>query len=767
MLGFCLVLSGAAGLIYEVLWMREVGLVMGHTAYALSALLAAFLGGLALGAALAGRWAQRHTATVRHYVGLELLVAATALLVPSMIRLSDPLYGLLYRGLQDNLLLLSAAQFLLCALIMLVPSALMGMTLPVVVSILTPDRRPLIRPVGHLYAFNSFGGAVGAGLAGLLLLPTFGATLTAGAAAGLNLFAALFALFGTSSPEVDATSPAPEPEPEPPSAHTWPAPATSVLMLLYGLAGLSALVLQVGWSRLVTLSLGSTVYGFTITLLSFIFGLSAGSLALGHLAWVRRDPVRSLVALHAGVALFTVYSLPWLGGLPLRVAELMAQDLGFGALWIAQLALVVPTIFVPTFAMGAIFPLVTELFRRESCSSGRAVGTSYAANTVGSIIGSLVGGFLLIPAFGMRNTVLAAAGLSALIAVVYLVPAGRSRPASVLAFGAVLLGLVGAGGWLIPAWDKERITSAAFLAGYESGRQTDPKTGKTTAFSGPPGQLIDAVEGPTTVAAVRQVSERFKLLYIGGVSEAASQGLMHQYLAHQAMLLHPQAKRVLVVGLGAGHTLSSVLHYPVTQVDCLELSSEVVDMARRHFLEETHDALNDPRVHLHVGDGRNHLRHSGQRYDVIISQPSYPWMTGAARLFTKEYFEEIYAHLEDDGVAVVWFPSQSVASTESLLKTWGTVFENALLFVAEQNWGMNLAVGIKGEAQPEPAAIAAALRRPEVGQALKPLGIWGAGGFLQAMRPWPELDASVPLNTDDNGYVEFEAFVSLLRDRPR
>lgn len=733
-LAFCLALSGAAALIDEVVWFRELSLVMGHTAYALAALLTAFLGGLAAGAYLAGRWVDRRGATVRQYAAIEIVVALTAPAVPLVLRLFDPAFGAAYRAFGDGLATHSLAQFVLCALVLFVPTVAMGMTLPVLLAVVAPDDRGIESDTSLFYALNAFGGVAGATLAGLVLLPRLGAQSTLYVAAGLNLAAAAIA-FGLrgASPSERAT--------EAPREHSWPAPRG--LAVLYGLAGFSALALQVGWARVVTLSVGSTVYGFTITLATFVFGIAAGSLAVARIRYLVVEPVRALFALHATIALWTIASLPHLGTLPSRVAAIMGTTYGFYGVWAAELGVVATTILVPTLAMGAIFPLVAELLRREQRSSGRAVGVAYASNTLGSIVGSMAAGFVFVPWLGMRGTIVLSAALSAALAIAYLPSAKR------LVLGGLLAAVVAGAAFIMPAWDRDLLTSAPF--------------GKSAQVGAQIGERIAYVEGPTTVASVRRAPNGIRVLYSGGVLESLSGGNAHRYLAHQALLLHASAQRVLVVGLGAGYTLEAALDHPVAQVDCVEIAPEIVALTREHFATE---ALADPRTHVWVADGRTHLRHADETYDVIASQPSYPWMAGAASLFTREYFAAMRERLAPGGVAVIWFPGTDDRAARSVFAAWRSVFDNAYRFAPAYGNEVHYLVGINGAEPIDPRFVRYAFQTERADKGAEAAGIPDAETLLGRIRPWPEArDDDPPANTDDNAYVEHRAFRALVEDR--
>jgi spermidine synthase len=749
MLGACLCASGAAALIYEVLWLREISLVMGHTVYALSAILTAFLGGLTLGAFLGGRWTERHGASLGLYAALELAIAATALLVPVLTHALYPLVGVIYRGIGDVFAAYNLLQFILCGLVVLPPTIFMGATLPVVTEILVQGRRDISVDAGTLYALNSVGGVLGAVGAGLVLLPTLGSYRAGLVAVALNTAAAAVAIWlgrrgaPMRAGEQEPAHGAPDAVSHPAMGETpgaWPAPSLALLGVLYALFGFANLALEVGWARLVSLSIGSTIHGFTITLATYIAGLAVGSFVVPRLAPLRRAPLAAIVALHATIALWTLGSLARLGDLPERVGRLVhgPDSHQFGALLGAEMLLVAATIVVPTIAMGGTFPLVAEIARRSVRSPGRAVGLVYAANSLGNIAGSFVAGFVLVPEFGMRGTIVLSAVLTGLVAIGYLVPALRTARRVPAIVTVAMAGAIGLLAYRAPHWNRQLVTSGPYFHAQDLGT------------------LIDYREGASAVVAVKQVGNQ-RIMQVGGIREATTGSSLPNFLGHLAMLLHGPARNVLVVGLGSGTTLASVLEHPVEHVDCVELSREVIDVAREQFGAFVGDPLADSRVRMIVGDGRNHLRHCGASYDVIVSQPSYPWVSGAAGLFTREYFADVRDHLAPGGLAAAWFTAESEAGKRSIIRAWTDVFATAYLF--ESKNVDSLLIGLRDPRPLSASTVAAGFRIPSVQRDLASLGVPDAEAVLGSLVAGPEAlrryAVGVPSNTDDNGYVEF------------
>lgn len=736
---------------------------MGHTTYALSALLSSYLGGLALGALIASRWiAARGDAkkvSVREYVLLEFGVALSALLVEPLTTLLGPTFGWAYLNFSSNAWAHSLLLAVLCAFLILPACVLMGMTLPIAVALITQGvRSDSSRASGILYASNSLGAVLGAACAGLFLLPRLGAAQTLAVGVVLNVCAGLFSLAlrwtRELSPQMEGS--------EQPAVADWPAPRA--LPLWYAGSGFGALCLQVGWARVVALSVGSTLYGLAMTLSAFILGIALGSALIPRFERIRRAPARALFALHALIALWIVWSVGWLGALPLRIGRHISSA-SFEGLWRAQALVVLATILVPTFAMGGIFPLLAQMLRRGGRDAAGAVGLAYGANTLGNLSGAAIAGFLLIPALGTRGTILASGILFALIACGIAMPAAIAKNVSIRTGGrlpVIALVLFTVFGVLrAPSWDPDLLTSAPYFSGYQAGVDKPGQRHKA-----PRGSLVDFQEGPSAVIAVREWAGNTKVLYAGGVVESSRGAPLHRFLGHLPILLHGRARSALIVGLGVGNTLASVASHDLERVDCLEISEEVAKAAKEHFSEVVDAPLRRASVELILADGRAHLQHTPRRYDVIVSQPSYPWMSGAARLFTREYFELIRGRLAKGGVAVIWFSDRSTTSTESLLKTWASVFENAYLFSPGPRWPMHFAVGFESGELPDARRIAALLHDPEVRAAVNAIGIRSAQDLLLRLRRLPKGAEDIPLNTDDNGFVEFRLFRALTDARP-
>lgn len=754
-----LFLSGAAALAYELLWLRAAGTLIGHTVYASAVVIAVFLGGLALGAWVAGRALVGRRPSARLYACIEVGIAATATLVPLVLDRLAPVFGHLHRAGAGGGELTLALHLALVAMVIALPTVLMGATLPVAVG-LARDR-DLGRVSGSIYGANAVGSAAGAVALAFWVLPALGASASGLAFAACNLAAA--ALVAGMGERPSETTQQPRA-----GQFRLPSEPRAVLGIYFG-TGVFSLWLELAWARVLSLSYGSTLYGFAATLAAFVLGLSAGSFLAPRLRPLRRAPLTGFAGLQLAVALSAVLLARYMDRVPEWVLRVMADpEAGFVAVAASHLGIALATVGVPTLAMGASYAVVTG-YLGQWWDREHAAGTAYAVNAAGNILGSLSGGLGALAFLGMQRTLEAVgvgfAGLA--LAGLVRVPTLKARRRLALAFLPVLM--LGIGLELVrEPWKPGVMTSAPYFFGYRVAEVAERGAGRDPADA-VLGEVVRYAEGPTAVVAVRRFSSGQRLLYVGGIPESGAQAPLHRWLGHLGMLLHGSVKRALVVGLGVGHTLAAVLEHPVERVDCLEIAQEVVDMSRQEFSAETGDVLDDPRVRLWVQDARTHVRHADVAYDLVVSQPSYPWTTGAARLFTREYFADLASRLRPGGVAVAWFTTESEASARAIERAWVDVFPDAHVFAGLGRFRLSFLVGFEGSRGLEADRIARALDEPAVSRAVARFGVRTAEDVLRFRRAGAdEMRARTEdavVNTDDNGFVELDSFRDFVERR--
>jgi spermidine synthase len=640
----CFFLSGFAALLYQTAWTRELSFVFGTSELAVAAVLAAYMGGLALGAAAAARYAMRLRRPVLAYGVLELAIALSALSVPAGIRLINALYvGLLGGGselLEGGAAAAAVFQLGAAFAVLLPPTAFMGATLPLLARHAVRSEAQIGSRVGVLYAVNTAGAIAGTLCAAFWLMPELGLRRTVWAGAALNglvfALAALLARGAAIPPTPEGTRAAPTPAA---GAAAWILPAIA-------LSGAVSFAYEVLWTRLLGHLLGASLDAFASMLASFLLGIALGSAFAARLATSRERAAVGFGVAQLGIA-FTSYGAFLLAD---RLPELSLR-LGAGpGAPLASAALAAATLLPITLCIGATFPFAVRLLARTPGQAAGATARVYAWNTVGAIVGALGAGFVLLPRLGFEGTVSVgvAASLGLAVVTALSVRPRRTRLAAVAAAaGVVLLAL--------PARPPWALLSSSPLSERPAR-----------------GEVAYAAVGRSSTVLLFDLGPKFRL-YSNGLPEATVErvGLLPLSRVASLMgllpaLLRPEARDLLVVGLGGGTVLEPVAS-TVESIDVIELEPEMLTSNQRMAGERAIDPLADPRVRVHIGDARGVLQLTEKRYDAIVSQPSHPWTAGASHLYTREFFAMVRSRLKPDGVFVQWIGLQYL--DEALLRS--------------------------------------------------------------------------------------------------
>ncbi len=669
-LGFFFV-SGACGLLYEVVWVRAAGTVIGNTTYAVGTVVAVYMAGLALGAWRGGRAADRRegAALIRLYGQLEAGVAVSALAVPPLIDLSEPLFRVAWNAVGDVAPLYAALRVLLVALLLIVPTTLMGATLPILSRFLATSIAAAPREAGRAYAVNTLGGVLGTLAAGFLLIPSLGLRLTTLGAAALNLAvagAALLLARGKEGGVLPAVAPG--------------TPPRRLALAAAAISGFASLIYEVAWTRSLVLSIGSTVYAFTLILAAFILGLALGSGAMALLERRLRNAEAAMGAVQVAIGGIAVLLLPFLGDLPIRIAPLLERLRDRpGDLLLAEAGVLGLMVLVPSLFMGAAFPLACRMAGGSDRAVGRSVGAVYTWNTVGCIAGSLAASFVLVPWVGLSATLRVAATLNlALGGALFIVAAPRLRPAAALPLGVALAA------WLLPAWNPKVLSSGLYIHGAIEGRGARAKGVDLRSHLDRDTQVLGQYWDAYGLVTVHRQDDGTISMRVNGKPDASTGPIDTANMlcvAHLPLLHHPAPRKALLIGLGGGLTLGAMERHPLERIDCVEISSAVVRGAA-HFKEKVGDVLGDRRVRLIMGDGRNVLLFGREPYDVVISQPSNLWVSGMANLFTRDFFREASRRLAPGGLFCQWLHAYrlSVEDFRDVVRTFYAVFPHGSLW---------------------------------------------------------------------------------------
>ena len=772
--------SGAAALIYQVAWTRMLTLQLGHTVAAASTVLAAFMGGLALGASVAGRFSstestpESHARRLHIYAGLEILVAIIALLLPLALSASVPALAWAYDdGAAPTRF--AFVRIVISLVLLAIPAAAMGATFPIAAAWFAGQGSPgstSAADAGVLYAGNTAGAAVGAIFGGFFLIPAIGLRGTTWVGVALNLIAAAVAFWLAAKSREPVAAPAShgpakaghhrnQKKARPETANV---PSVALACGVAAISGFVALVYEVAWTRLLALVLGPTTYAFATMAAAFISGIAIGSAVGARIA--RRTPRPGFwLALTLVLCAFAATSAAWFAAVrvPLIVAAAVAApDAAFGPIVFWQAFGVAVLLLPTTFALGAVFPLALAVATGNSESViGRDVARVYAANTFGAIAGALAGGFVFIPQLGLRTSFHSAAIFGLLAGAACFAASMRSAGREIRGawFAAAIAVATGIAILLLPPWDRDLLASGAYKYAPYLGSgdlETVLRAGRLEYYK----------EGAAGTVSVRNLTGTLSMA-IDGKVDASNAGdmLTQRLLGLLPMLLHKDPQEVCVIGLGSGVTIGSALTTgSVKRADVVEISPEVVE-ASKLFDKESGRPLEAPEVNLIVGDGRSHLLLTKRRYDVIVSEPSNPWMAGVAALFTREFFEAAKSRLKPDGLLCQWAHTYDISSADlrSIVRTFNSVFPQGTMWLVGDS--DLLLIGTNGDAiAPHLDLLGEAWKRGTVPAALSEVGISGDAtpfALLSLFAGGPEemkqFGGDAAIQTDDRMALEFSA----------
>ena len=771
--------SGATGLIYEVVWTRLLTLVLGNTHYSVSTVLTTFMGGLALGSFFGGRLIDRGGRPLLIYALLEGAIGIYCFLIPYFIDASLPLFQWVYLNFQESYSLTSFFRFGVCGAILLVPASLMGATLPILGKFVSGDPEVIGRDVGTLYAVNTFGAVVGALTSAFVLMKLYGVNVTIWITAGLNIgLASVILIFFRSQWARSVVE-----EDLPPSEKESRFYTPEVILILGGfcVTGIASLIYQVAWTRIFSLLLGSSVYAFSLILTAFILGLGFGTLTFSRIVGGFKDLKKVFGWLQVGIGLSALAALPFFGKVPLVNRWVYLNwGLDFSSIQWSNFLIILSLIFVPTFFMGAQFPVVVRLVARDLKTLGHHVGTVYASNTVGTILGSLIGGFLLIPILGVQNTILWAVFVNVVLGSVLLYTSSLRINLKTYVLPALLLvWVMGARG--IDPWDKAVISSGSFMP-----YRIDELEGALQRKN----KILFYKEGMHTTVTTELAIDGNIFLRVNGKTDASLALDMRTQLlsGYLPMFFSKDPESVLVVGQGSGVTLGAVTQFSAKDIDLVEISPTVIE-GSRFFDPFNQRALDDPRVRVILEDGRNHITLTEKKYDVIISEPSNPWISGVGALFTQDFYQLANTRLKPGGIMCIWMHtnmspesfksiSRAFLSVFSDVTMWESIVGDDYLLIGSRQPEMALyeiVNGVRGYLgrYQEPYSlpyekVKRLLEDPVRGRELKRLGISSVrdlmGLLVMGQDELQKFSEGAPIHTDDNSLLEFGAPEYIYKD---
>ncbi|MBM3782423.1 MAG: hypothetical protein FJW29_12265 [Acidobacteria bacterium] len=739
--------SGLSALIYQVLWLRMLGWVFGVTVYAASAVWATFMGGLAVGSVVSGRLADRIRQPLKWFAAAESLIAVTALATPVMLAALQQAYVAIYPHLPHSPVMLTVARLCIGVVVLIVPTALMGATLPFVLKASIFQRGSLAAQVGVLYGSNAAGAIIGTVVSGLALISQLGLRRTFWVAAACNLGVALAALalnsrvqqVGTVMADVRTSEATASDDPMPLSSSTL-----RTILWVFALSGAISMAMEVVWFRVITMIVRPTVYSFAMMLATLLAGIAIGSYAIAPLLARRLSWIGVLALLEVLLSVLLVSSFRPLQWLPQATESLGWMSAIMPAYLIHPLAASLLTILPAAIVMGVAFPIGLRLWTvgGDSAQAATRVGVFYSLNVGGSIVGSLLAGFVMLPWLGSRTTLIASASVTL----------------------AAALALVVVSGWN----SRQRMAvAAAAVAVFGVAAQTMPDPyDEFIAQRYPQMDPVWKEEGTEATVGVHEFGtpqRRIRMMTINGNHQAGTDGpttLIHRRIGHLPMLVHPDARRALVIGMGGGATPGAVSIHDGVDVDVVELAEGVVNAAP-WFSSINYDVATRPNVRIRVDDGRNFLLLTRGRFDVVTADVIQPVFAGAGNIYSREYFELVRNVLKDDGLVMQWIPG-----TEAEFKLIGRTFLS--VFPHTTAWAEgNLFIGSKQPLRLSRENFEGRAFYTGRRQAMADTGIESFDALLKTFVAGPDqLRAYLgdgPLLTDDRPMAEY--FLSLPRDR--
>ncbi len=786
---FCLFISGAASLTYELLWIRQLALVFGGTLYAISAVLCAFMIGLALGAWAIGRFLtardqqKKPVNLVRLYGFLEGGIGLYALFFPYGLDLLAGWYapftsGAIEIGLQTHLV-----EFSLSTALMLPSTICMGATLPLIGSWAIGNRTDrIVTDVSVLYSLNTFGAVAGCLYTQLLAVKFFGIEGTNISAVLMN--ALVFALCvplrarapSTSSPLAQTTSRIKDDKGEP-----VPGRGLSLLLLLIFIySGMASLASEILWTRVLVFPMGTTLYSFALILATFLFGIALGSLVADKLLG-KSQRILKFLLVELAIAISCIAIQPLFE--QLSEWTMMADHLFYDLENVAWKTLGVRSLFafglmfLPTVGFGLIFPLANRIHLNLFSTISGTLGNSYALNTLGAVLGTILAPFVFIPLMGIRFSlfiiyavliILCFAGL----ALHFKWTANRIAIPLSLSVALVLGGYA----WSTPKMDTQRL-------GDHNLARMEINVPKMQT------KLLEYKEGTfATLSVTEDVESGARTLYMNGfstatVSDSIGGSAYMQAMGFVPMALHPDPKKALVICFGTGNTMGTVSLFPDVKVDGVEIDRDVLSLAH-HFAKWNGDVLNQPNVRIHLQDGRTFTRWTQNTYDVITLEPMSPVQAGTVNLYSREFYQLAAERLNKGGLMMQWLPLHLVGPEDarSIIKTFQEVFPHTSVWNSFLT-RITLLVGSKEPIIPDKGRFDELMRIPALNEAAQQMGVRSFLDFTdffltdgERLKPLVE---SAEVVTDDQPLLEFspvtllppiqwqvdEMFLNLLRHR--
>ena len=664
--------SGISGLMYEIVWLRMLSRIMGVTIYATSTVLSAFMAGLAVGSFLLGKFIDRRKDSLKVYAFLEFLIGCTALFIPIVLTISLPLYKYIYQTSGGSIVMTTVVRATLSFLALLIPTTLMGGTLPVLTSYLVKRENVFGKNFSLLYGLNTLGAVTGVLLSGFITIGLFGERMTVYLGVVINLLVAIsaYSLFRREERTESESVPVVTIPDADNMISPYPDKIRNLILFVFAMSGFTALAYEIIWTRQLIIFLKTSIYAFSGMLSVFLIGIALGSIFMNRIVDKLKEPLIVFGVLELVIGVLSIVNLTLFSHL-----DSGGKYFGFFNPIIATVVIVFPM----TFLFGMIFPTAGLCYVKSVKSTGSSVGWLYSSNTIGSILGSLFAGFLFVPSFGSTNTVVLLAYLNVFLGSILLYMESGKYVIQRIIYGLFI------GVFVIMTVETKGIDPFLIVVKkkiYEMG-------GVERRY-----KIFLHHEGAEGIVTAFSVNNH-KLLWINGVG-MTKLCTETKLMTHLPLLFLSEPKECLVLCFGMGTTVKSAVLYPHLNITTVDLVPEVFDTFRYYHVD-AEEILKKKNVHVVAADGRNYLLLSEKKYDIITIDPPPPiYSAGTVNLYTREFLTTCRAHLTRHGVICLWFPGGTQQEVKSVLKTFYMVFPNITVWSGPHNFGFYF-IGTMGD----------------------------------------------------------------------
>lgn len=766
--------SGMTGLIFQITWFKYLSLFLGNTTYAQTIVLATFLGGLALGNFIIGRLSDKIFSQLLFYGLIELVIGIYCIFFPTINSVSEKFFFNVINEsiLLDNQFLYLIIKFFVAVLVLILPTTLMGGTLPLLTKFFTERIGNIRKENANLYFLNSFGAVVGVFFAGFILIKTFGLDVTIKIGGVLNILIGSTSILLNSFIKESAVQNLSLEQKSSISENVkqFSIPTIKVIIAIGGLSGFASLMYEILWTRILIAVFGSSTYSFSIMLMAFISGITLGSFIVSSDFVSKLNRINVLIVSQLMIALTILISLLLLPYLPYQFWQMSTlfskTNQAFSIFLSFEFLICFFLMFIPTIFMGMSLPLIVEIVAYHKRLIGFSVGIVFSVNTLGNVLGAIFAGLIFIPLLGIKNSFLIGILINISSAIVLFVMVIKTTQAYFkrFAYPAFILSILLI--FLVPDWNQQLMTSGIFRRLSENPPPSFSDYKKIFKSR----EILFYKDGTSgNVSVIRTLDTlRQKILLINGKPDASSYGDLPTQLlvGHIPMFLHPNPQKIFVIGFGSGSTINAVLKHNPEQIICSEISREVIETADL-FSDINENCLKDRRVKLVIEDAQSYLKMTDKKFDVIVSEPSNPWIAGIGNLFSKEYFERCKDRLNAGGIMCQWFHIYEMDDDvlSMVISTFNSVFPYVQVYGGV--FGDLILIGTKEEFQPDFEQIYSNFNKPKVKDNLKKIGINNLFTFLTTQILSPEgaftLTNDRLLNSETKPLLEFLAPVALFK----